>query len=99
MITFFSFSGRPVSNIFIAPSVTPRRSSSGFNNPAIRLYKFNSDTGQVKWINKLETLQMKTSTQIFHWFSDIPWNNLAYLLWIKHYITMFKSHTNVLSVS
>ncbi|XP_054258449.1 acid sphingomyelinase-like phosphodiesterase 3b [Macrosteles quadrilineatus] len=43
----YNEAGRPVSNIFIAPSVTPKRSSSGFNNPAIRLYKFNSDTGQV----------------------------------------------------
>nr|XP_018902654.1 PREDICTED: acid sphingomyelinase-like phosphodiesterase 3b [Bemisia tabaci] len=38
---------RPVSTIFIAPSVTPKRSPNGVNNPGLRLYKFNKDTGQV----------------------------------------------------
>ncbi|XP_068085178.1 cyclic GMP-AMP phosphodiesterase SMPDL3A [Anabrus simplex] len=40
--------GHPVSWMFIAPSVTPRRMyHSGANNPGLRLYKFDSDTGQV----------------------------------------------------
>ncbi|XP_039277687.1 acid sphingomyelinase-like phosphodiesterase 3a [Nilaparvata lugens] len=39
--------GKPVSWIFLAPSVTPRRTQSGSNNPALRLYKFDTDTGQV----------------------------------------------------
>lgn len=43
----YSDTGRPVSWIFLAPSVTPRRTSSGVNNPGLRLYKFDSDTGQV----------------------------------------------------
>ncbi|KAG8301555.1 Acid sphingomyelinase-like phosphodiesterase 3b [Homalodisca vitripennis] len=42
----YNEAGRPVSNIYLSPSLTPKRSSSGFNNPGIRLYKFNSDTGQ-----------------------------------------------------
>lgn len=32
----------------IAPSVTPRKSNIGSNNPAMRLYKFETDTGQVR---------------------------------------------------
>lgn len=39
--------GKPVSWIFLAPSVTPRKTSIGSNNPAMRLYKFDTDTGQV----------------------------------------------------
>ncbi len=39
--------GKPVSWIMIAPSVTPRKSNIGSNNPAMRLYKFETDTGQV----------------------------------------------------
>lgn len=31
----------------IAPSVTPRKTNVGSNNPAMRLYKFDTDTGQV----------------------------------------------------
>lgn len=31
----------------IAPSVTPRKTTVGSNNPAMRLYKFDTDTGQV----------------------------------------------------
>lgn len=31
----------------IAPSVTPRKMLGGSNNPAMRLYKFDTDTGQV----------------------------------------------------
>jgi hypothetical protein len=36
-----------VSWIFIAPSVSPKRTSGGSNNPGLRLYKFDTDTGQV----------------------------------------------------
>ncbi|XP_070501702.1 acid sphingomyelinase-like phosphodiesterase 3b [Chironomus tepperi] len=40
--------GKPVSWIMIAPSITPRKSNIGLsNNPAMRLYKFETDTGQV----------------------------------------------------
>lgn len=39
--------GKPVSWIMIAPSVTPRKTNVGSNNPAMRLYKFDTDTGQV----------------------------------------------------
>nr|CAD7395749.1 unnamed protein product [Timema cristinae] len=39
--------GRPVSWMFISPAVSPRRTPSGANNPGLRLYKFDTDTGQV----------------------------------------------------
>jgi hypothetical protein len=39
--------GKPVSWIMMAPSVTPRKMNIGSNNPAMRLYKFDTDTGQV----------------------------------------------------
>ncbi|KAJ6642014.1 Acid sphingomyelinase-like phosphodiesterase 3a [Pseudolycoriella hygida] len=39
--------GQPVSWIMIAPSVTPRKTNVGSNNPAMRLYKFDTDSGQV----------------------------------------------------
>lgn len=42
--------GNPVSWIMIAPSVTPKRTNGGSNNPAMRLYKFETDTGQVSII-------------------------------------------------
>lgn len=32
----------------IAPSVTPKKANVGSNNPAMRLYKFDTDTGQVR---------------------------------------------------
>ncbi|KAF2879438.1 hypothetical protein ILUMI_26738 [Ignelater luminosus] len=31
----------------LAPSLTPRRTTDGPNNPGLRLYKFDKDTGQV----------------------------------------------------
>ncbi|XP_054258733.1 acid sphingomyelinase-like phosphodiesterase 3b [Macrosteles quadrilineatus] len=43
----YSDEGVPVSRIFFAPSLTPRRSSSGYNNPGVRKYKIEIDTGQV----------------------------------------------------
>ncbi|XP_055846321.1 uncharacterized protein LOC129912198 isoform X2 [Episyrphus balteatus] len=39
--------GKPVSWMMISPSVTPRKMSVGSNNPAMRLYKFDTDSGQV----------------------------------------------------
>lgn len=46
--------GKPVSWIMIAPSITPRKMLGGSNNPAMRLYKFETDTGQVSWkINRV----------------------------------------------
>ncbi|XP_058987813.1 uncharacterized protein LOC131806929 [Musca domestica] len=39
--------GTPVSWMMISPSVTPRKMSVGSNNPAMRLYKFDTDSGQV----------------------------------------------------
>ncbi|KAJ3641479.1 hypothetical protein Zmor_027986 [Zophobas morio] len=39
--------GRPVSWALLAPSITPKRSSEGANNPGLRIYKFDKDTGQV----------------------------------------------------
>ncbi|XP_023719561.1 acid sphingomyelinase-like phosphodiesterase 3a [Cryptotermes secundus] len=43
----YSDTGHPVSWIFIAPAVSPKRTPSGANNPGLRLYKFDTDTGQV----------------------------------------------------
>lgn len=31
----------------MAPALTPRRINGGANNPGLRLYKFDTDTGQV----------------------------------------------------
>ncbi|KAL1494023.1 hypothetical protein ABEB36_009696 [Hypothenemus hampei] len=43
----YSESGRPISWAMLAPSVTPRRTHGGPNNPGLRLYKFDKDTGKV----------------------------------------------------
>uniref|UniRef100_A0A6B2E4C8 Putative acid sphingomyelinase 4 n=1 Tax=Phlebotomus kandelakii TaxID=1109342 RepID=A0A6B2E4C8_9DIPT len=43
----YSDMGKPVSWIMMAPSVTPRKMNVGANNPGMRLYKFETDTGQV----------------------------------------------------
>ncbi|XP_046392438.1 acid sphingomyelinase-like phosphodiesterase 3b [Ischnura elegans] len=43
----YSEDGLPISWMFIAPSVTPWRTPAGANNPGIRLYKFDTNTGQV----------------------------------------------------
>lgn len=52
----------------IAPSVTPRKSNIGSNNPAMRLYKFETDTGQVSlhvlYINWTLLLVRKSSLNI-----------------------------------
>lgn len=42
----FAQTGKPISWMMIAPSITPRKMSES-NNPAMRLYKFDTDTGQV----------------------------------------------------
>ncbi|XP_055623192.1 acid sphingomyelinase-like phosphodiesterase 3b [Toxorhynchites rutilus septentrionalis] len=42
----YSDNGTPVSWMMIAPSISPRRMGLS-NNPAMRLYKFDTDTGQV----------------------------------------------------
>ncbi|CAH2009498.1 unnamed protein product [Acanthoscelides obtectus] len=39
--------GRPISWALLAPSITPKRNNDGPNNPGLRLYKFDKDTGQV----------------------------------------------------
>lgn len=52
--------GKPVSWIFLAPSVTPRKASIGSNNPAMRLYKFDTDTGQVSNVMILKHTSVKT---------------------------------------
>lgn len=46
-LPFSTPAGMPVSWIMIAPSVTPKKTNIGSNNPAMRLYKFDTDTGQV----------------------------------------------------
>ena len=47
LIILTNITGKPVSWMMIAPSVTPRKMIVGSNNPAMRLYKFETDTGQV----------------------------------------------------
>lgn len=49
-LPFSTSAGMPVSWIMIAPSVTPKKSNIGSNNPAMRLYKFDTDTGQVSTV-------------------------------------------------
>ncbi|XP_050298628.1 acid sphingomyelinase-like phosphodiesterase 3a [Anthonomus grandis grandis] len=44
---FYDKGGRPISWALIAPSVTPKRNHIGPNNPGLRLYKFDKDTGQI----------------------------------------------------
>ncbi|XP_030372143.1 acid sphingomyelinase-like phosphodiesterase 3b [Scaptodrosophila lebanonensis] len=39
--------GTPISWLMIAPSIAPRKSGIGSNNPALRLYKFDTGNGQV----------------------------------------------------
>nr|CAD7570337.1 unnamed protein product [Timema californicum] len=51
--------GRPVSWMFISPAVSPRRTPSGANNPGLRLYKFDTDTGQ------LPGIQWRCITNVF----------------------------------
>lgn len=36
----------------MAPSVTPKKQNVGSNNPGLRLYKFETDTGQVSLCNR-----------------------------------------------
>ncbi|XP_063221115.1 acid sphingomyelinase-like phosphodiesterase 3b [Bacillus rossius redtenbacheri] len=43
----YSDNGTPVSWLFVAPALSPRRTPSGANNPGIRLYKFDTISGQV----------------------------------------------------
>ncbi|XP_044756702.1 acid sphingomyelinase-like phosphodiesterase 3b isoform X2 [Coccinella septempunctata] len=39
--------GHPTSWAMLAPALTPRRLTDGPNNPGIRLYKYNQNTGQI----------------------------------------------------
>lgn len=45
---FAYWAGLPVSWIMMAPSITPSTSGGGPNNPGLRLYKFETNTGQVR---------------------------------------------------
>ncbi|XP_050302558.1 acid sphingomyelinase-like phosphodiesterase 3b [Anthonomus grandis grandis] len=44
---FYSENGRPISWSMLAPSITPKRNHDGPNNPGLRIYKFDRDSGQV----------------------------------------------------
>ena len=54
--------GRPISWILLAPAVSPREpglaEGTGANNPAIRLVKFNTDSGQVRSITSASFSQL-----------------------------------------
>ncbi|XP_066258235.1 acid sphingomyelinase-like phosphodiesterase 3b [Euwallacea similis] len=43
----YAENGRPISWAMLAPSITPKRSHDGPNNPGLRIYKFDKDSGQV----------------------------------------------------
>ncbi|XP_030756670.1 acid sphingomyelinase-like phosphodiesterase 3b [Sitophilus oryzae] len=43
----YAENGRPISWAMLAPSITPKRTHNGPNNPGLRIYKFDKDTGQV----------------------------------------------------
>ncbi|KAK6633579.1 hypothetical protein RUM44_004186 [Polyplax serrata] len=43
----YSETGVPVSWMFLAPAVSPKRTTTVPNNPGLRLYKFNTNTGKV----------------------------------------------------
>jgi len=44
----FRLTGNPISWLMIAPSIVPRKAGIGSsNNPALRLYKFDTGSGQV----------------------------------------------------
>lgn len=43
----YSIVGKPVSWMMVAPSITPRRWHGASSNPGLRIYNYNTDTGQV----------------------------------------------------
>ncbi|EEB18824.1 conserved hypothetical protein [Pediculus humanus corporis] len=43
----YSDTGVPVSWMFLSPAVSPKRTTTLPNNPGLRLYKFNTNTGKV----------------------------------------------------
>lgn len=63
MLKIFFVSDRPISWAMIAPSVTPKRTNDGPNNPGLRLYKFDQDTGQVSY----ETKKLVSHLLIVYW--------------------------------
>lgn len=48
----------------MAPSVAPRKANVGSNNPALRLYKFDTDSGQVSAIQRI----------VQQWWNDVCHN-------------------------
>ncbi|ENN77739.1 hypothetical protein YQE_05809, partial [Dendroctonus ponderosae] len=43
----YSENGRPISWAMLAPSITPKRTHDGPNNPGLRIYKFDKYSGEV----------------------------------------------------
>lgn len=71
---FFSFycvmpTGKPVSWMMIAPSITPGRPNSP-NNPGLRLYKFETGTGQVSTFKRTFIYVFLTLHRIFFYYSS-----------------------------
>ncbi|KAF6207898.1 hypothetical protein GE061_016347 [Apolygus lucorum] len=64
--------GSPVSTIFLTPAITPKKTSSGTNNPALRLYTFDTDNGQI--LNYIQYFMNLTSS-----------NQQAEALWEEEY--------------
>lgn len=79
--------GKPVSWIFLAPSVTPKKQSIGSNNPAMRLYKFDTDTGQVSrhFTNK----QMYTANATQRQQTFMRWFGCSLLFFFVPFFVLF----------
>lgn len=56
---------KPVSWMMVAPSLTPNKSPGVSNNPGLRLYKFNTNTGHVSIICSSEICICKHVMVIF----------------------------------
>lgn len=53
--------GVPVNWMFLAPAVSPKRTVTSPNNPGLRLYRFNTNTGKV-----LDYMQMYLDLKVIN---------------------------------
>lgn len=72
------FTGVPVNWMFLAPAVSPKRTTSFPNNPGIRLYKFNTNTGKVIDYMQLY-LDLKVKLKLIS-LSKIKWFKIKFKL-------------------
>lgn len=52
--------------MFLSPAVSPKRTTTLPNNPGLRLYKFNTNTGKV-----LDYMQIYLDLKVNKWTFDI----------------------------